>query len=77
MTETLDLIDALQAEGRAVYVHCWAGIGRTGGRGRVPPDPPRHGEREALARIAKLREQIGLDASPEMPEQRALVERWR
>lgn len=78
LTGTLDLIDGLQAEGHAVYVHCWAGVGRTGTvvachlirRGM-------HGD-EALARIAKLREAIGrYDASPEMPEQRTLVERWR
>ena len=45
MAETLDLIDALQADGHAVYVHCWARRRpNRDGRG-VPPDPPRHGER--------------------------------
>ena len=78
LTETLDLIDRLQAEGHAVYVHCWAGVGRTGTV--VACHLIRHGmaNDEALARIAQLREQIGrYDASPEMPEQRGLVERWR
>ena len=30
MTTTLDAIDAALAEGRNIYLHCWAGVGRTG-----------------------------------------------
>lgn len=30
MTATLDAIDNALAAGRKVYVHCWAGVGRTG-----------------------------------------------
>ena len=30
MTRILDDVDAALADGGAVYVHCWGGIGRTG-----------------------------------------------
>jgi protein-tyrosine phosphatase len=70
---TLDVIDGeLDAEG-LVYVHCWAGCGRTGvvvGAWLV-----RHGvdPRAALARIAHVR---GLGC-PQTLEQRLLVLAWR
>ena len=69
----LDAIDAeVGAEG-IVYVHCWAGCGRTGvvvGSWLV-----RHGAdpNEALARIAEVR---GLGC-PQTLEQRLLVLGWR
>lgn len=73
LVATLDVIDAeLQSDG-VVYVHCWAGCGRTGvvvGSWLV-----RHGSepQQALARIAELR---GLGC-PQTLEQRLLVLGWR
>jgi len=72
LVETLDEIDTeLDADG-LVYVHCWAGCGRTGvvvGSWLV-----RHGTdpRDALARIAETR---GLGC-PQTLEQRLLVLGW-
>lgn len=69
---TLDLIDSELQAGGIVYVHCWAGCGRTGvvvGAWLV-----RHGldPRDALARIADAR---GLGC-PQTLEQRLLVLGW-
>lgn len=79
MTSILDTIDALHAEGKAVYVHCWGGIGRTGTvigcylirHGLATPDT-------ALAHIATLKEDSALEqrTSPETWEQRRFVEEW-
>ena len=68
----LDVIDAELAADGLVYVHCWAGCGRTGvvvGSWLV-----RHGvdPREALRRIAEAR---GLGC-PQTLEQRAFVLGW-
>jgi protein-tyrosine phosphatase len=68
----LDVIDAELAVDGLVYVHCWAGCGRTGvvvGSWLV-----RHGvdPREALRRIAEAR---GLGC-PQTLEQRAFVLGW-
>ena len=68
----LDVIDAELAAGGIVYVHCWAGCGRTGvvvGSWLV-----RHGNepRAALGRVAKER---GLGC-PQTLEQRLLVLGW-
>ena len=72
MTRILDRIDELLAGGEVVYVHCLAGIGRTGtvvGCWLV-----RHGTggEAALAAVEELR-----GAPPETPEQRRLVLDWR
>jgi len=69
----LDEIDAELAAGGVVYVHCWAGCGRTGvvvGAWLV-----RHGvdPRDALRRIADAR---GLGC-PQTLEQRTFVLDWR
>jgi protein-tyrosine phosphatase len=73
LVATLDEIDAELAAGGIVYVHCWAGCGRTGvvvGSWLV-----RHGlePKEALRRIAEAR---GLGC-PQTLEQRVFVLDWQ
>jgi protein-tyrosine phosphatase len=73
LVATLDEIDRELARGGLVYVHCWAGCGRTGvvvGSWLV-----RHGAdpKQALARVAEAR---GLGC-PQTLEQRLLVLDWR
>ena len=73
LVATLDEIDAEIDAGGIVYVHCWAGCGRTGvvvGSWLV-----RHGvdPREALQRIAEAR---GLGC-PQTLEQRVFVLDWQ
>jgi len=72
LVETLDAIDEELGAGGLVYVHCWAGCGRTGvvvGSWLV-----RHGTppKQALQRIAETR---GLGC-PQTLEQRLLVLGW-
>ncbi|HVN60755.1 MAG TPA: dual specificity protein phosphatase family protein [Gaiellaceae bacterium] len=72
MARILDRIDELLQAGEVVYVHCYAGIGRTGTvvgcwlvrRGMSGPD--------ALAAVERRR-----GAPPETPEQQRLVLEWR
>jgi protein-tyrosine phosphatase len=73
LVQTLDAIDEELAAGGVVYLHCWAGCGRTGvvaGCWLV-----RHGTdpREALAVIAEKR---GLGC-PQTLEQRLTVLAWQ
>jgi protein-tyrosine phosphatase len=73
LVDILDEIDAELAAGGVVYVHCWAGCGRTGvvvGTWLV-----RHGldPAEALRRIAAAR---GLGC-PQTLEQRMFVLEWK
>ena len=79
MRAILDAIDTWITARRAVYVHCHAGIGRTGTvvacwlvrHGRAPS--------EALAELQRLR-RFTRDAaarSPETDAQRAFVAAWR
>jgi protein-tyrosine phosphatase len=74
----LDTIDAALAEGKTVYVHCYAGIGRTGTV--VGCFLVRHGMsgKESLAEITRLRQDIseGWIRSPETEAQRQMVRDW-
>lgn len=79
MRAILDTIDEWLAARRAVYVHCHAGIGRTGTvvacwlvrHGRAPA--------EALTELRRLRRftRDAAAASPETDAQRAFVAAWR
>jgi predicted protein tyrosine phosphatase len=72
MSRILDGIDELLAAGEVVYVHCLAGIGRTGTV--VGCYLVRHGMsgEDALATVTRLR-----GAPPETREQLQLVLDWR
>jgi Dual specificity phosphatase, catalytic domain len=78
MVTTLDLIDDALARGKNVYLHCYAGVGRTGtvvGCWLI-----RHGTapREALPQIARWREGTANERrrSPESDEQVRFVLAW-
>jgi protein-tyrosine phosphatase len=78
MIQTLDTIDAALADGQTVYIHCWAGIGRTGTV--VGCYLVRHGlsGAQALEKIAQLRHGTpnGWWTSPETEAQRQMVLNW-
>lgn len=78
MAHLLDTIDRALAAGRIVYIHCYAGIGRTGTV--VGCYLVRHGMsgEQALAEIARLRQGMPADwvTSPETAAQRQMVRDW-
>jgi protein-tyrosine phosphatase len=72
MAAILDTIDGAIAAGQAVYVHCLAGVGRTGTAIGCYLVRQGAGGEEALRRVAAL---LG-DGSPETEAQRRFVRRW-
>lgn len=80
MHRILDLIEAEQAAGGTVYVHCWGGVGRTGTV--VGCYLVRRGldGKAALAQLARLWRTVEkCDWAPDSPEsdaQRAFVRDW-
>jgi hypothetical protein len=78
MRGILDALDAALADGHTVYLHCYAGIGRTGTV--VGCYLVRHGHsgRGALDELARLRRGSALENafSPATEEQRRLVYDW-
>ena len=79
MRTILDAIDTHIGQSRAVYVHCWGGIGRTGTV--VGCYLIRHGlatPADAMERIARLRRNdlASFRQSPETGIQRRMVQSW-
>ena len=79
MNTILDVIRSETAAGRAVYVHCWGGIGRTGTVVGCWLVEQGHSCDDAFEQIRALRERTpeGWKRSPETDDQQAFVRAWR
>ena len=76
MTLIIDAIDAALEAGKVVYLHCAAGLGRTGVV--VGCYLVRHGMsgKEALEKIPRLRRDLPVTTSPYTEDQRNMVREW-
>lgn len=74
---SLDVLDAVVAEGRVAYVHCWGGRGRTGTV--IGCWLARHGERQPLSRLSELTAHARqhFPVIPETIRQQAFVQAWK
>ena len=79
MERILAVIRQETSAGRAVYVHCWGGIGRTGTVVGCWLVEQGLAGAQAIARIAELRKGTpdGHKQSPETAEQRRFIREWR
>ncbi len=77
MVETLDSLDAVLAEGRTAYVHCWGGKGRTGTV--MGCWLARHGEPEPLQILHRLTShaRAHFPVIPETAQQQTFVTNWK
>ena len=79
MIQILDLIDHSLAHDRPVYVHCWAGVGRTGTVVgcylRRQGHPPGISLLDTLYQLRK-NTRMAMLPSPQTPEQTQLVLSW-
>ena len=78
MARILDMIDTALAARQTVYIHCYAGIGRTGTVVGCHLVQHGMGGEQALAEIARLRQGAPYDwvTSPETAAQRQMVRDW-
>ena len=77
MVVTLDAIDRVLAAEGVIYLHCWGGRGRTGTV--LGCWLARHGERDALGKLADLTagKREHFPRVPETGPQQQFVRNWR